>query len=137
MPINSFRETCKQHKLKVTPQRFAIYEILQDAKNHPTADIIFKKVRGKFPHISFDTVNRTLLTFARIGIIKPVEGYGEPKRFDTNTDTHHHFRCIRCNNIIDFSDSTYDNIDAPESIKIRHTVLDKKVLLEGICHSCQ
>jgi Fur family peroxide stress response transcriptional regulator len=81
-------------------------------------------------------VNRTLLTFSKIGIVNIVEGYGEPRRFDPDIKNHHHFRCVNCDSIIDFDYQPYDDILVPGDIKKRFTVLNKKVLLEGYCNKC-
>ena len=89
------------------------------------------------PDISLDTVNRTLLTFSKIGIVNIVEGNGEPRRFDPNIKNHHHFRCIKCNAIIDFDYKLYDNIEVPEKINKKFVVRNKKVLLEGYCNKCR
>ena len=131
-----FKHKCREHNLKSTPQRTAVYKELIKSKDHPAAGTIFKKVRSIFPCISFDTVSRTLLTFAGIGIVSLVEGYGEPKRFDPDTGSHHHLRCIRCNNIIDFHHKTFDRIKIPRDIQRQFNVLSKRVVLEGICDKC-
>lgn len=135
--LKRFREKCAEHGLKVTPQRTAIYEELFLSKEHPTADLIYKKVRNNLPNISFDTVNRTLITFSRVGVIRLVEGYGEAKRFDPDIEPHHHFRCIRCSSIIDLQVQAFDEIDIPRSISKQFNVLHKKVVLEGVCNNCQ
>jgi len=127
----------KKHGLKITPQRTAIYQELLKAKDHPSADIIYKRLIKRVPNISFDTVNRTLLTFSRIGIANIVEGYGQPKRYDPYVDTHHHCRCIYCNTIIDFQNKAYDKLTVPQDIKKQFTVFNKKVVLEGICDRCR
>jgi len=133
----TFRSKCREANLKITPQRMIIFESLADDKSHPSADIVFQRVRKKVPNISFDTVNRTLLSFVDIGILKVVEGYGRPKRFDPAMDSHHHFQCLKCNKIIDFCDKTLDAIEVPREIKDRFTVTGKKVVLEGLCDSCR
>ena len=127
---------CKENRLRITPQRVAIYNVLQNSKDHPNTEAVYRKIKKVSPNISFDTVNRTVLTFADIGLVKVVEGRGDPKRFDPNTDNHHHFRCVKCNEIFDFKDSSFDNLDIPPSIKKHFTVLGKKVVLEGICNKC-
>jgi Fur family transcriptional regulator, peroxide stress response regulator len=132
-----FYQQAKNNGLKMTPQRAAIYQELLKAKDHPSADMIYKRIVKKIPNISFDTVNRTLLTFSRIGITNIVEGYGQPKRYDPDMDTHHHFRCIQCNSIIDFHNENYDNIAVPEEISKQFTVLNKKIVLEGFCNKCR
>lgn len=135
-PIGLFRAKCKKHKIKVTPQRLVIYEELLRSGEHPHADALFKKVRKTHPNISFDTVNRTLLTFSHIGILSVVEGYGEPKRFDPDTFNHHHFRCMKCNRILDFYSKSYDKLKVPEGLRKQHKIISKRVVLEGICNKC-
>ena len=132
-----FGGTCRQRGLKITPQRTAIYQELIRGRDHPSTLTIFKKVRKIFPGISFDTVNRTLLTFSEIGMASVVEGYGQPRRFDSDTEPHHHFRCVKCNAIIDFHSRRFDRISVPEAFRKRFTVLNKRVVLEGICDKCR
>jgi Fur family transcriptional regulator, peroxide stress response regulator len=136
-PGEIFRTKCREANLKITPQRTIIFDALVNDKGHPTADIVFQRVRKKVPNISFDTVSRTLLSFVDMGLLKVVEGYGRPKRFDTDTDSHHHFQCLKCNKIIDFCDTSLDEIEIPRDIKSRFTVTGKKVVLEGLCDSCK
>lgn len=135
--MDFFREKCKENNLKVTPQRIVIYKELLESKDHPNAEVLFKRVKNIIPDISLDTVNRTLLTFSRIGIVNIVEGYGEPRRFDPDIKNHHHFRCVKCDSIIDFDYQPYDDILVPGDIKKRFIVLNKKVLLEGYCNKCR
>jgi Fur family peroxide stress response transcriptional regulator len=135
--IDMFHIKSKEHGLKITPQRTLIYKELLKAIDHPSADTIYKRLVKKIPNISFDTVNRTLLTFSKIGITKIVEGYGQPKRYDPDIEPHHHFRCIKCNRIIDFQNKEYDNITVPEELQKKFLVTDKKVVLEGFCDKCR
>ncbi len=132
-----FYRRSKEHGLKITPQRTAIYQELLKAKDHPSADMIYRRIAKKIPNISLDTVNRTLLTFSKIGITNVVEGYGQAKRYDPDMDIHHHFRCIQCGSIIDFHSKEYDNISVPEEINKQFTVISKKVVLEGLCSKCR
>jgi Fur family peroxide stress response transcriptional regulator len=135
--LDFFREKCREHSLKVTPQRTLIYKELLKSKDHPNADVLFSRVNKIFPDISLDTVNRTLLTFHNIGIVNIVEGYGDPRRFDPDIENHHHFRCVKCNSITDFDYNLYDNLKVPEEIQKKFFVLNKKVLLEGYCDKCR
>jgi Fur family peroxide stress response transcriptional regulator len=135
--LDLFLWKSKENGLKITPQRTAIFQELLKSKDHPTADDIYKRIVKKIPNISFDTVNRTLLTFSKIGMIKVVEGYGQAKRYDPDLGIHHHFRCIRCGRIIDFHNKDYDNIAVPAEINKRFTVTSKKVVLEGLCGKCR
>lgn len=133
---NFFIEKCKQHNLKITPQRTAIFNQLRRSKNHPSADLIFQEVKKLFPNISLDTVNRTLLTFSEVGIVDVVEGHGNPRRFDPDTASHHHFYCIRCGGITDIFNEEYDNLKTVDEIEQRFIIFSKRVVLSGICDKC-
>ncbi|MGB7295592.1 MAG: transcriptional repressor [Candidatus Aminicenantales bacterium] len=135
--MDLLRKKCRESRLKMTPQRALIYKELVKSKDHPSADHLHKRVKQAFPNISFDTVNRTLLTFARIGLVDIVEGSGEPRRFDPERKNHHHFRCIACRTIFDFNYKLYDDMVVPGSIKKKFSVQSKKVLLEGYCDKCR
>lgn len=134
--MERFYEICKTHHLKITPQRVAVYEAVCDSRLHPSADLIHRSVREKFPNISLDTVNRTLLTFADIGIIDIVEGQGDARRFDPNLTEHHHFYCLGCNTIIDFYDEKLNQIKISKAINEKYTIVSKRVYLKGFCDNC-
>jgi Fur family peroxide stress response transcriptional regulator len=131
------KEKWVEQGIKITPQRSLIFEELYKAHDHPTADAIYKRVRRSMPNISFDTVYRTLLLFTKIGMVSLVEGYGEQKRFEPNLHNHHHCRCIQCHAIIDFSHDAYDAIQVPAELAKQFQVLNKRVVLEGICSKCK
>ncbi len=132
-----FYDKCAENGLKITPQRSLIFDELYRAKDHPTADAIYRRVRQSLSNISFDTVYRTLLSFTRIGIVNLVEGTGEQKRFEPNLHQHHHFRCIKCYTIYDFENEAYNNIVVPEAVQRQGVIINKRVVLEGICSKCK
>jgi len=134
--IALFRKRCKQNNLNMTPQRIAIYEELIKSKNHPDSEDIYERIKNVFPDISLDTVYRTLSKFAEIGLVHLVEGYGEAKRYDPDTNKHHHFRCQKCNKIVDFHDASYDNLKIPKALQKSFSVTNVKVILEGTCDEC-
>jgi len=135
--IESFKKICAQKGLKITPQRIAVYEELLEAKDHPSADTLYRRVRKTFPNISFDTVYRTLLSLIELGLIKLVKSYDERKRFEPNMQNHHHCICIKCQKIIDFYNEEYNSIHIPKTLGRQFHVMNKRVVLEGICLECR
>jgi Fur family peroxide stress response transcriptional regulator len=131
------RKKCREHNLKITPQRIAVYRELLMTKDHPNAELIHRRIKKQFPNISLDTVNRTLLTLYKIGVTNVVTGSGEPKRFDADTSPHNHFKCVECNNLVDIFNGSNENIDIPKEVKEKFTVLRKNIYFEGICDKCQ
>jgi len=135
--IDAFQIKCRAAGLKVTPQRLAVYKALIETKQHPSAEMVFRRVRKVFHNISLDTVNRTLAILSKIGVASIVEGSGDAKRFDGNLKPHQHFKCIKCKRIIDFYHKPFENVKVPADINEKFTVLRKTVYFEGICDSCR
>lgn len=135
--MDAFQARCHELGLKITPQRTAVYKVLLETSEHPSAEMVFSKVKKIFPSISLDTVNRTLLTLSEIGAAFIVEGSGDAKRYDGNLGSHQHFKCIKCKRIVDFRHKPFDNIPIPTNISRKYTVLRKTVYFEGICNLCR
>jgi Fur family peroxide stress response transcriptional regulator len=134
--IDQFVVHCKKFGLKITPQRCAVYKELVQSKSHPTADEMYQIVKNDFPNISYDTVNRALLTFAEIGLVDVIKSKEGPRRFDAILDCHHHFHCVGCGKIIDFQNEIYDNFGIPDDMQNEFTVFSKRVVLSGMCKKC-
>ncbi len=131
-----FYQKCEDHGLKVTPQRVFIYQELLKATDHPSIDEVYQRVKQSLPNISFDTVYRTALSLAELGIIDIVEGHSGSRRFDANTASHHHFRCLKCHKIIDFDSDYYDQVKIPDELRKKFKIQNQRIILEGICDEC-
>ena len=134
--VVGFVDRCRASGRKLTSQRLAVYRELVRSDDHPSAEMLHRKVKKSSPSISLDTVNRTLLTLYEMGEASIVEGSGDPKRFDAGLEKHQHFRCIQCKRIIDFHHKPFDEIKIPAIISRQFTVLRKTIYLEGICDQC-
>lgn len=135
--LDDFVRKCKEHGLKITPQRCAIYKELYGSEDHPSAEDVYKAIHREYPNISYDTVNRTLLTFADVGIVDIVKGQSGPRRFDPNTSSHHHIYCVSCGEIFDFYNEGYDNLEIPSDIQQTYDIIGKRVILKGVCKKCK
>jgi len=127
----------REHGLKLTPQRIAVYENLIKSGKHLAAEELYRLVKRDISGISLDTVNRTLRTFAKIGLVEIVEDLGSSRRYDSNLNKHHHFHCVKCGAIIDFYDEEYDNLKIPPRIRHRYEIRGKRVVISGVCDKCR
>jgi len=134
---NNTKNILKEKGIKVTPQRVVIYDSLQGNLDHPTADAVYNIVRNKMSNISFDTVFRTLRLFTESGIIHVASSIAGIKRYDPNIETHHHFECVKCGNIIDIVDSSLNLESLINVVNESHNILDYKLVMTGICAECQ
>ena len=120
--------------LKMTPQRRAIVEHLQDAFHHPTVEEIFNAVNRNFPMTSRATVYNTINWLKEAGMVKELYE-GDSVHFDPNTDRHHHFCCRKCGQIEDIDFEVIDSVKI--GALLNHTVENFEVMLRGLCAACR
>ena len=139
MQISSqdIRQKFKQHRLKVTPQRTAIYKALAETTLHPTADDLYQKVLKDYPMISPNTVYYTLSTLKDVGLVKEVNYWHDRARFDANVTPHHHLICLDCRAIFDIEDRSLNQIRQKAKIPKDFQVLSHQVEFYGYCAPCQ
>lgn len=104
MKKEKFGVDLKSNNLKVTPQRVAVLEALNNLKDHPTADRIKEYVVKNHPHIAVGTIYKTLETFVEKGLVKKVKTDEDVMRYDAILDKHHHLYCEDTERIEDFID---------------------------------
>jgi len=100
----------KDSNLKVTPQRVAVLEALNNLKNHPTADKIKEYVIKNHPNIAVGTIYKTLETFVEKGLVKKVKTEKDVMRYDAILDHHHHLYCEDTERIEDFFDDQLNDM---------------------------
>lgn len=134
--IKAAEEIYRGLGLKLTHQRLEILHELAIAKDHPSAEDVYKRVKPRIPPISFDTVYRTLALFERRGVIARVHHLYDRTRYDPNTSKHHHMVCIRCKKIQDFSWPALDGMEIPEETEGWGEIQGKYLELRGVCREC-
>lgn len=125
----SFRE----RGLRITPQRVAVFEALDGATGHPTAESIYQTVVLDQPSISLKTVYQTLNDLTDMGEIRRLDLGSAATRFDPNLDDHHHLVCDDCGVMID----TYLDVSGLELGELGgFQPSSASVLVSGLCASC-
>jgi Fur family peroxide stress response transcriptional regulator len=90
MERSEIRNKLIEKKLKVTPQRLAIYEAIAKLNNHPTADDIATIIKEDHPNIAFGTVYKVLDSLVSNGLVKKVNTEKDVMRYDAILENHHH-----------------------------------------------
>ncbi len=134
--VNEFIDRSKDLGIKVTPQRIAIYRELASTDQHPSTEIIYRKIKGYYPNISLTTVYRTLETFEKLGLISVVNVLYNAARYDANLSPHHHIVCTECKKIEDVYDESLNNLDISNKTLGDYKVEGYSLLLSGVCISC-
>lgn len=129
-------QTLKNHHIKVTKPRVAIYEILENELQGIEADYIYKKCLDEGISINLSTVYRTLELLEEKNLIEKYD-LGEKKyNFSLIRHGHHHIvECDSCHKVI--------NLDCPmkqiEDLITKETgfhLTEHHLELKGICRDC-
>jgi len=134
--VKHFETVCRGEGIKLTHQRIEIFREVAQTDDHPDADQIFQRVRGRMPTVSLDTVYRTLWLLNDLGLIVTLHSSRERTRFDGNLTTHHHFVCEQCGFTRDFYNNDLDNIKIPDSINFFGEIEATHIEVRGICRAC-
>lgn len=132
----AFEEALSEAGLRMTHQRLEIFAELAKAKDHPSAEMVFERVRERMPTVSLDTVYRTLTTFEELGLVLRLQVFADQARFDAVTEPHHHLVCDSCKAIVDFNWSVFEGADLPAQAEEWGSIARKQVVLRGLCRTC-
>ncbi len=134
--VDNVVERFKSKKLKITPQRLGIFEILEGNTAHLSAEDVFKEIRKSYPTISFTTVYKTLEIMEKMGEIMKITIDEERKHYDPDTNIHHHIICSRCNKISDIKDGPIKP-KLPKEILDEFTPSSYHISFYGTCKKCR
>lgn len=82
-------------------KRNAILAYLKETNSHPSAEMVFNRLKPEIPDLSLGTVYRNLSMFKQQGTIMSLGAVNGVERFDYNTAPHVHFVCGGCDSVID------------------------------------
>ncbi|MEO8378832.1 MAG: Fur family transcriptional regulator [Acidobacteriota bacterium] len=84
-------DTLRERGIQPSAQRVAVADYVLRTIEHPSADLVWKRVRERFPWISRATVYNTLNLFVEKGLLQRLSIAEDSIVFDPITATHHHF----------------------------------------------
>lgn len=132
--LQDYIDAFRKNSIKITPQRIAIFKVLEGNKTHPSAEEIFNEVKKINSAISFATVYNTLDKLYELKLLLKLNIEDEKKHYDPDTSLHHHFFCKKCRKIIDI----YGDYNLKSTDKIMEKVMIEscQVNFYGICSDC-
>jgi Fe2+ or Zn2+ uptake regulation protein len=91
VPTKDTATALRDSGIQPSAQRVAVGEYVLFTNEHPSADLVWKRVRERFPWISRATVYNTLNLFVDKGLLQRLNLSEDSIVFDPITETHHHF----------------------------------------------
>lgn len=120
-----------------TVQRQVIEETLRSLANHPTADEVYDAVHAAHPTIGKATVYRTLGRLSDEGTIGRVRINNGADRFDHQSFSHYHVRCVRCGRVDDVMIPLLGDVDEAAARASGYRICGHTLQFDGVCPACQ
>jgi len=126
----------REQGLRVTPQRQAIFRLLEGDDSHPTVESLFDRARADMPTISLKTVYQTVHDLEALGEVRVLDLGTGSVRVDPNVeDDHHHLLCTTCGRVRDLP-VEFSGLNVPIRYRRDFTVDDVQVIFRGHCDHC-
>ncbi len=136
---------------KMTRQRKVILDELAKSSEHPSAAMLYEKLRRRMPRLSLGTVYRNLEQISAAGLITKLEFGGCERRFDYRTERHHHVLCLGCGQVADVDEAAVSSrapigLTANGQLSINDLATEHagpfqlvglRMCFEGYCPSCR
>jgi len=136
MQLEQIVTSLRGEGFRITPQRIAIVDYLLKTEDHPSAELIHKVIRKRYPMVSLSTIYKTLDLLKEKKLVNEIEGVGET-RFDAHTDEHINLVCMNCGKIDDIDEDSLREIQTKAARKSKYLIVKGSFELFGYCNNCK
>lgn len=135
--VKSSNETLRKRGYRLTPQRYMILSVIQEAEEHLSIDQIMERVQKRNPYVSLSTVYRTLELLRELGLVRENHLPGEQPRYEAaEGQAHHHLVCRNCHATIHLDDTLLGNLPERLQDQYRFHGLTLDLVVAGYCDAC-
>ena len=136
MQLEQIVASLRDEGFRITPQRIAIMDYLLKTEDHPSAEIIHKVIRKRYPMVSLSTIYKTLDLLKEKKLVNEIEVEGEA-RFDAHTNEHINLVCMNCGRIDDIDEDSLREIQTKAARKSKYLIVKGSFELFGYCSNCK
>jgi len=138
IPDNYVLSVFKAKRLKCTPQRIAVFKVIEDSKTHLSIEKIHNEVKNFLPNVGLATVYRTLDSLIDLGLIEKVHLEDGCHSFTSTLSGHRHaLVCKVCDQVVEYEDCPLEAIKEQVSRKTGFKIDNHYLQLFGTCSECQ
>jgi Fur family ferric uptake transcriptional regulator len=139
-PLAVFEEYIAYNRLKITPQRRKIVDMLLKSEGHHlSAEEFHMRLKNAGVNVGQATIYRTLKLLCASGLARDVRFGDGVSRYELEygNDHHDHLICEACGRQLEVVDKDIERLQ--ELLAIRHgfTLTSHRMDLYGICDSCR
>jgi len=126
--------------VRLTSQRRALIETIQESKTHLDAQSLLEGARKREPKIDRATVYRTIEMLKKLGLVDELDLMhleGEKHFYEVKTRTDHlHLACFHCGGIEEFSTPAFDRLKAEIARQTGFNISVARLEVGGACSAC-
>jgi Fe2+ or Zn2+ uptake regulation protein len=135
--VSSSNEMLRKRGYRLTPQRFMILSVIQEAEEHLSIDQITERVQKRNPYVSLSTIYRTLELLRELGLVRENHLPGEQPHYEAaEGKAHHHLVCRNCRAIIHLDNALLGNLNEQLQEQYHFYNLTLDLVASGYCDDC-
>jgi Fur family ferric uptake transcriptional regulator len=126
--------------VRLTAQRRALIEVIQEARVHLDAGSLLELARKREPNLDRATVYRTIELLKKLRLVDELDLMhleGEKHYYEVKTRRDHvHLACFRCGRIEEFSSPIFERLKAEIAKQTGFAVRVTRLEVGGNCRAC-
>ena len=126
--------------VRITAQRRALIEVIQEAKEHLDADSLLDRARKRLANLDRATVYRTIELLKKLRMIDELDLMhleGEKHYYEVKTTRDHiHLACFRCGRIEEFASPLFEQLKTEISVESGFEIRVTRLEVGGACRAC-
>lgn len=130
----------KAHGVRLTAQRRALIETIQEATSHLDAASLLELARKRDPKIDRATVYRTIELLKQLGLIDELDLMhlnGEKHYYEVRTSKDHlHLACFGCGSVVEFTNPTFERLKREIGKENSFDIQVMRLEVGGLCGTC-
>ncbi|RXZ80802.1 transcriptional repressor [Paenibacillaceae bacterium] len=139
--LTKINRQLKNKSYKLTAQREATVRVLlENEKDHLSAEDVYMLVKAKYPEIGLATVYRTLELLSELQIVEKMNFGDGVARFDLRRDDHehmhHHLICSECGAVEEILDDWLPELESRLEREMGFQVMDHRLDFIGKFADC-
>jgi len=141
MERRSLLEELAAKGVRLTAQRRALIEVIQEATQHLDAGALLQLARQRTPGVDRATVYRTIELLKRFHLIDELDLMhleGEKHYYEASTKRDHlHLACFQCGRIEEFTSPVFERLKAEITAQTGFAIKVIRLEAGGGCRRCQ
>lgn len=123
--------------LNLTSQRQAVYDIVRESHDHPTAAEVMTRLTEQGHNLAYGTVYNSLRYLADKQLIRELKLGEAASRYDAKMDDHQHILCEVCGAVDEVMSRVPEEWLETVARETGYTIGHAHVVFGGICPACR